>query len=232
MNEMTGCLLCGAELCYTERAEERRCAVCGQIFMTNAFCKNGHYVCDTCHDAGVSEAIRFLLETDEKDPVKLFARAVQLPSVHMHGPEHHIIIPCVLLTAYKNCGGDIDLPEALEMAVERGSRVPGGICGNWGVCGAAAGAGIYASIVTGSSPLNPTEWPKPIDLASRCTGSISAHGGPRCCKRTSNLAIREAVGWTRDYMGVELPCGDFICTYSDKNRECIREGCPFYAGKV
>ena len=75
-----------------------------------------------------------------------------LPSEHMHGPEHHIIVPLVLLTALRNNGGDISYDEAMREAYTRASKLPGGTCGFWGVCGAAAGAGIFASLLLGSSP--------------------------------------------------------------------------------
>mgnify|MGYP002869165356 CR=1 FL=1 len=68
-----------------------------------------------------------------------------LPQVHMHGPEHHGIVPCVLLTAYRNNGGEVDLPSSLREAVRRAKQVPGGTCGYWGACGAAIGAGIDIS---------------------------------------------------------------------------------------
>ena len=43
----------------------------------------------------------------------------------MHGPEHHVLVGSALLTAYKNCGGDLDLNEALSLMEERGKQVPG-----------------------------------------------------------------------------------------------------------
>ena len=107
----------------------------------------------------------------------------------MHGPEHHVIVPCVLLTAYRNNGGGIELEKALREAVRRASQVPGGACGYWGVCGAAAGAGIYLSILLGSNPVHKDAWPIPQRLVSDCLRAIADVGGPRCCKRTGRLAI-------------------------------------------
>lgn len=42
----------------------------------------------------------------------------------MHGPEHHIMVGCALLTAYHNAGGEIDLPKALNEMVSRDYRSP------------------------------------------------------------------------------------------------------------
>ena len=39
---------------------------------------------------------------------------MDLPSVHMHGPEHHAIVPCVLLTAFRNNGEHMDYDAALS----------------------------------------------------------------------------------------------------------------------
>ena len=39
------------------------------------------------------------------------------------------MVGSALLTAYKNAGGEIDLPEALLEMMNRGKAVPGGVCG-------------------------------------------------------------------------------------------------------
>ncbi|MCQ2356891.1 MAG: DUF5714 domain-containing protein, partial [Methanocorpusculum sp.] len=41
----------------------------------------------------------------------------------------------VLLAAYWNAGGEIDLPAALDEMIRRGSMVPGGFCRLAGACG-------------------------------------------------------------------------------------------------
>ena len=61
---------------------------------------------------------------------------MSMPSCHMHGPEHHVMVGSALLTAYKNAGGEIDLQKALHEMYCRGKAVPGGACGFWGACGA------------------------------------------------------------------------------------------------
>ena len=221
-----GCLVCGAPIVYgAER--ERECAVCHRRFVSGSECANGHYVCDSCHAAAAEPFLNFLRFTPERDATALFSQVVTLPGVHMHGPEHHRIVPAVLLAAYRNCGGEIDLPAALTAAMNRAKNVPGGTCGYWGVCGAAAGAGIYASVVTGSSPLNAGAWTKPQRLAARVIGRIADLGGVRCCKRTGFLAILEAAAWTRETLGVELIASTPVCAWSDRNRECLGAVCPF-----
>ena len=148
--------------------------------------------------------------------------------MHMHGPEHHVIVPCVLLTAYRNNGGAIDLEKALREAVRRASQVPGGACGYLGVCGAAAGAGIYMSILLGSNPVHKEAWPLPQRLAADCLNAIAEVGGPRCCKRTCRLAISRAAAFTEELLGVEMPLGKVVCRYFRTNRECLYRDCPYF----
>lgn len=61
---------------------------------------------------------------------------MSLPTCHMHGPEHHIMVGASLITAYHNAGGELEMDWALSEIVRRGKQVPGGACGNWGACGA------------------------------------------------------------------------------------------------
>ncbi|MBO4331347.1 MAG: hypothetical protein J5827_04650, partial [Oscillospiraceae bacterium] len=183
------CMLCSKPLVCSEEAIMRKCAVCGKEELSEVVCENGHYVCDDCHRAGAdSFFVPFLLQSGERSPQALLEQVMHLPRVHMHGPEHHMIVPCVLLTAYRNCGGGNNLKKDLAAALKRAGKVPGGTCGYWGVCGAAAGAGIFMSVITGSTPLNKEAWPIAQRLTARCLNAIAEAGGPRCCKRTSRIA--------------------------------------------
>ena len=225
----SGCMLCGKPLRYELVAVPRRCSICGEEKLSDAVCEDGHFVCNECHAAGLDQFfVPWLLQSGERDPLRLFEQVVALPQVHMHGPEHHAIVPCVLLTAWHNCGGQGDLKALLSAALSRARQVPGGVCGFWGVCGAAAGAGIYWSVLTGSTPVNGPAWPEPMRLVSRCLETLAAVGGPRCCKRTGRLCIREAAAFTAERTGIELPLGEVSCTYMAENRECIGARCPFF----
>jgi hypothetical protein len=224
-----GCLVCGEPLVYTEVSESRECLICHKVFPSNTSCIHGHFICDECHFAGSSDILSILLSTTEQDPIVILQQLMTIPTVHMHGPEHHILVPSVLLTAYKNCGGVVDLGLSLKETAIRGKQVPGGACGNWGMCGAAAGAGIYASIVLHSTSLNKEIWPKPILLTSRCLERISEVGGPRCCKRTSYISIQTAIDFTAEYMGISMPKSRVHCRYYNLNRECLKKECPFFS---
>ncbi len=228
----SGCLLCGKPLRYEAVAVPRRCSVCGEEALSDAVCEDGHFVCNACHAAGLDQFfVPFLLQSGEKDPLRLLEDVMALPGVHMHGPEHHAIVPCVLLTAWHNNGGAGDLRQMLAAALSRGRQVPGGACGYWGVCGAAAGAGIYMSVLCGSSPVNGEVWGVPMLLASRCLARLAEIGGPRCCKRNSRLCVQEAARFTEERFGLSLPLSEPRCTYMASNRECIGTACPFFPGK-
>ena len=228
----SGCMLCGKPLKYDLIAVPRRCAVCGEEALSDAVCEGGHFVCNACHAAGLDQFfVPFLLQSKERDPLALLEQVMALPQVHMHGPEHHAIVPCVLLTAWHNNGGEGDLKQMLSAALSRGKQVPGGACGFWGVCGAAAGAGIYMSVLTGSNPVNRDAWPIPMELTSRCLKRLAEVGGPRCCKRTSRLCIQQAAAFTGERFGLEMPLSEIRCTYMKDNRECIGRACPFFPTK-
>ncbi len=224
-----GCLLCGKPLVYFPRRRVMTCAVCRRQKETLCACEEGHFVCDECHGAGAVPAfLPLLMNSAERDPMKLLEEAMALKSVHLHGPEHHFLVPCVLLTAWRNCGGRLDLADALAEAVKRGRQVPGGTCGYHGACGAAVGAGIFLSILLGASPLTGEVWAQPQALTARCLLRNASLGGPRCCKRTARTAVEEAAAVAAELTGVSMPCAPVPCVYHDRNRECIGRSCPYY----
>ena len=212
--------------------------------------------------------------TDEKDPGEIFRQVASLECVHMHGPEHHSIVPCIMIAAFRNNGGgagfeaaleaaaergtqdsenggeagfeaaleaaaerggqdsenggEAGFEAALEAAAERGGQVPGGVCGSWGTCGAAIGAGIYGSIIADLTPYTDEGWGAVQLLTARSLEKMAAVGGPRCCKRTSRMAIEACVDFTRERYGVEMPLKDYRCTHYAINEECIHGRCPYF----
>lgn len=222
------CVICGKPLVYFNEMRPMTCAVCHQETDANAACEDGHFVCDACHAAGGAGILSALQQSGEKDPIALYLQICALPQVHLHGPEHHSIVPCVLMTAYHNCGGDIEYEDCLREAWERGRKVPGGSCGFLGVCGAAAGAGIFASILCEATPLTADVWDVPQKLTAECLRRMTDIGGPRCCKRTGRLAIEAGAAFARERFGVEMPLSSPVCTYSSRNRECLHDRCPYY----
>ncbi len=222
------CAVCGKPLIYFTEEKLLECRLCHKKKPANAACEDGHFICDECHSGGGAVVRDLLLHSEEKDPITLFLQVTQLEEVHLHGPEHHSIVPCVLLTAYHNCGGELDLEKSLQEAWKRGQKIAGGSCGFLGVCGAAAGAGIFASIISGATPLTPNQWAVPQRLAAQCLEAIAEVGGPRCCKRTGRIAIECAAEFSEKEFGVSMLCSRPKCVYCLWNNECIRDRCPFF----
>jgi hypothetical protein len=230
MSNKANCLVCGGELVYSGRHTMMECYYCGKKSLGNARCSAGHFVCDLCHSLGANDLIeKVCSETDETDPVRLANLLMKSPAVKMHGPEHHFLVPAVLLAAYYNAAGmPLEKVRKIKEARKRAENVPGGFCGFYGDCGAAVGTGIFVSIVTGATPLSKREWRLANLMTAKSLLSIARYGGPRCCKRNSYLAIREAIDFTSEELGVKIPFPRALkCTYSRLNRNCLGTRCPF-----
>lgn len=225
MNEE--CLICKAPLEYLKEDIIMTCALCKKKELSNARCVNGHYICNECHSSGVDTIIGLCLNTDSKNPIEILTMMMDQPFCHMHGPEHHIMVGSALLTAYKNAGGDINLQNMLMAMQLRGKQVPGGVCGNWGCCGAAISTGIFLSLITQSSPLAVEQWGLSNRMTSRALEAIGSVGGPRCCKRDSSLAILTAIDYVKENLGIEMEKSEVVCKYFPKNNQCIGKRCPF-----
>lgn len=169
------------------------------------------------------------LDERSANAVEVFQKLAAQPFVRMHGPEHHVLDGAALLTAYRNAGGNIDLPAALAELRKRGLNMPGAICGMWGVCGSAASVGAALSILEGTGPLTSTSsWGSHMELTSRILHAEGAIGGPRCCKRGAYVALSQATSYVRKRFGVTLEIGTVTCNYSTHNRQCLKTECPFY----
>ena len=223
------CLICKAPLEYLGTDTPMECAICHKKENSKTRCVNGHYVCNECHTRGLDSVIGLCLEETSKDPVAIIEKMMDMPFCHMHGPEHHVMVGCALLTAYKNAGGEIDLPCALAEMMSRGKKVPGGACGFWGACGAGVSAGMFVSIITKASPLTTDSWGLANLMTAKALGEIGKVGGPRCCKRDSFLSILAAVDFVKDRFGIEMEKPGIVCRYSSRNNQCIGKRCPFSA---
>ena len=226
----TGCLICGKPLEYFEPAVTLKCEICGRELESAACCEDRHFVCDKCHaQAGYESITSHALKTAHTNPVLIAEEMMRHAFINMHGPEHHYLIIAALLAAYKNSGGKIDLDKALPVARQRAEKVPGGICGLWGACGAGIGAGIFISIITGATPLSAEEWKLANQMTSASLEAISNHGGPRCCKRDTYLSILTAVGFVKDKLGHDMDKPESIrCIFFNNNPSCKKRGCLFY----
>ena len=100
-------------------------------------------------------------------------------------------------------------------------------CGFWGACGAGISAGMFVSIITGSTPLGGENFGLSHKMTARALEAIGEVGGPRCCKRDSYLSILRAVDFVKKNMGIEMEKSEIVCSYSSQNNQCIGKRCPF-----
>ncbi len=226
------CLICKAPLEYLLEDTLMECAICRKQEPSKTRCIHGHYVCSDCHTQGMDQLIGLCLEETSKDPVHILEKMMNLPFCHMHGPEHHVMVGAALLTAYHNAGGELDLSKALQEMYNRGKAVPGGSCGFWGACGAGISAGQFMAIATDSTPLAVKPWGLSNRMSAKALESIGLHGGPRCCKRDSWLAVLAAVDFAAEHLQVQMEKTVPVCSHSHKNNQCLQKKCPFYGGEI
>lgn len=163
------------------------------------------------------------------DPISMFNTIAKKDYINIHGPEHHILDGACLLTAYRNAGGAIDLDTALDKLMYEGLRMPGAMCGLWGVCGAVTSLGAALSIIDGTGPLSTDgTWGDHMEFTSASLQELGQINGPRCCKRDAFTAFLQAIRYVEKHYGVALPCRQPSCEFSARNQQCIRERCPYH----
>lgn len=224
-----GCLVCGAELVYLERPATFDCHYCGRSLSTQARCTHGHFVCDACHGADAVAAIaQICAHSAERDAVALMQAVRSHPRFAVHGPEHHAMVPAVILAALRNGGLEAG-PEKLATALQRGQSIQGGACAFLGVCGAAAGVGIAVSLLTEATPYDGQRRQLAQRATSRALERIASFEAPRCCQRDAWLALQEASGFLKEHLDLDLPVAHPLpCRQMDVNKECIGERCPLW----
>lgn len=234
MNSMgykTNCLVCGRELVYKNKSDKSECYFCKKIYESNVKCVNGHFICDGCHSLPANDLIKqFCIVSDSKDPIEMALVLMRNRKIKMHGPEHHFLVPAVLLAAYYNLKNDDERKaEKIKEAEKRAKNLSGGFCGFYGACAAGVGTGIFISLITDATPLSKYEWKLSNMMTSRSLLAIANAGGPRCCKRTTFLSIIEAVNFLSENFGVSMSINKNLkCEFSSLNKECLRDKCPFY----
>ena len=133
-----------------------------------------------------------------------------------------------MLVAYKNAGGDIDLEQALERMMAEGLKMPGAMCGLWGICGAITSIGAALAIIDGTGPLSTDgTWGNHMQFTSKAIGELGTINGPRCCKRDAMIAFKNGIDYVNAHYGVTLQYEQMQCGFTDFNEQCIKERCPF-----
>lgn len=166
-----------------------------------------------------------------KNPIEIAKGVMRENFVNMHGPEHHFLDGIAFLTAYRNAGGKVDLDKAADALAFRAEKMPGAMCGYWGICGSVASVGAALSVLHGTGPLSADSfYSDNMEYASAVIGKMSEIGGPRCCKRNAFLSIEYGAKFVKEKYGVEMETSATVCDFSARNANCIRGRCPFFKG--
>jgi hypothetical protein len=222
-------MVCGQDLTYFPTNRSADCYYCGNAFQANALCSNGHYVCDQCHAFDALEVIRTVcVQAPDSDMIDLLLRIRKHGAIPMHGPEHHSLVPGIILSVYKNVGGPIS-DEGILTGIERGRSVAGGACSFLGICGAAAGVGIAFAIIIGATPYSGRERQLVMKVTKEVMEKIAAFEAPRCCQRECWTALKAASVLSEKHLSIHLPAEQGItCTQYRSNKECIGRECPLW----
>ncbi|KJS29765.1 MAG: methyltransferase type 11 [Desulfatitalea sp. BRH_c12] len=228
-----GCMVCGSPLIYARDPQDRQCAFCGVVFSANTTCEKGHYVCDQCHTQDAVEVIRHIcLQTDETDVVRLFETIRSHPSIAMHGPEYHAMIPGILLCIYRNLGGDIS-DKMIETGILRGKGVAGGFCGFMGICGAAVGVGVAFSLLLDANPVKPSQRSTVQGVTQAVLAQIAGVKAARCCQRDGFIALTKAAELSQTLLPVTLKAEyRLVCRQMHLNKECLGKTCVLHPIKT
>lgn len=223
------CMVCKEPLNYSNEEKEVECFYCKTKAYNSVSCKSGHYVCDTCHSKEALVVIEQICKTSKlTDMMELFKIIREHPSIPKHGPEHHAMVPAIIVASYRNLGNN--LPEgALKTALSRGSSVIGGSCGFLGLCGAASGVGIGFAILLESSPIKSTARAKAQSVTHKVLGEIAKYEAARCCNREVWTALTLASKFSEEFLGVHLPTTVKVkCDQKKYNKYCYKKECPIF----
>ncbi len=224
----SGCMVCGSPLTYFENDRQIKCSFCGVVKTANAECKNGHFVCDNCHSSNAIDIVRLIcLNTDKTDMIDLFNMIRCHPSIPLHGPEYHFIVPGVIVATYRNLGGQVS-DNDIQTAIDRGKTIPGGVCAFWGGCGAALGVGAAFAVLLKGNPIKAGERKTVQQITGIIINRINKLEAARCCQREAWTALETAAELSTQYLEIPMRAeGATNCTQQSKNKECMGKGCPY-----
>jgi len=187
--------------------------------------------------APVSPLKKKVLAARETDPLAMFERIMDEATREWTNPNplpvntewHHFIIPGVIIAALRN-NGYAFTDKDVEEAMFRGEKVAGGSCGFMGTCGGACSVGIVGSMVKRTNPIWEQERSDVFRLAAGTLNRIAEYPR-RCCKRSSYIALAEAIEFLQNNGFGKIPQNAIVCKWSTQNGMCLGVKCPFHAGR-
>lgn len=231
------CPICGAATNQTDFPESDVCEICGKEYRSNFICPNGHKICGLCRTKDLfAEAKKLCLSTKSKNPIEIAEEIMNLPDLPMFGCGHYFIAPMSLLTAFKNCGGNItDLDIVLDRIYKNTSMYPMSFCKIGGLCGIPMCCGVCIRELDGRyfkdlKDLNKLE----NAMSVRCMRAILKYyveGNEGCCKNHLYSCIYEGAKFLNDYFWIEVEMPKkIICKYWENNPIDTRMECRFCRG--
>lgn len=173
--------------------------------------------------------IEDILHEKGVNPIRMFKSMAKKEYISMHGPEHHVLDGACLLMAFYNAGGKIDIDFALGKILYEGLRMPGAMCGLWGICGAITSIGAALSIIDNTGPLSEDgTWGNHMGFTAGAIRELGEINGPRCCKRDAMIAFKHGIEYVNQHYDVLLEYESQRCEFSSQNQQCIKGRCPFY----
>ena len=226
------CMVCGKPLVYDTKPSLALCHYCHTEAKTYVTCEVGHFICDQCHQKeGLAIIRQICLQTDKTDMVDLLIEIRRHHAIPMHGPEHHAMLPGIILAVARNSGLDVTKGDILT-GIERGSKVPGGSCGFMGTCGAATGVGIGFAVLFDSTPLTPGARQQAQSATAQVLSVIAGIKAGRCCQRETYIALQEVMQITSKILDQPLLAqGILTCSQYKSNRECVRKQCLLWENR-
>jgi hypothetical protein len=196
---------------------------------------NGCAQYDIYYDIITDKCLEYYESGKQKSIFEIATDIMDVEGFPIHCPQHHYLVPAVLLTACRQMQGDFtgQLKQDLSVADKRARNVLAGFCGWYGACGVAIGFGIFMSIFTQTNPLSEESWSWTNKATAQSLLNISQINGPRCCKRNTYIALDTARSIIEEHLGIVLKKPrKIVCKYFERNMTCRREKCPFYMPAV
>lgn len=226
---MRNCSLCDEPIIL--QPGRRVCSYCGLAEEGDHTCGQGHYTCQACRSAVPSDLVSMVCgESAEADPFGLARLILSHPVFNQMGPQYHVVPGPVLVAVLANRGKIADKKTALAEAVERSQAVPELSCAKRGLCGAAVGAGVAISILTGATPLSAKERSLSLEATARALSLIAGQSVHRCCRQGVYATLEATVDFLKNELGIDILTPSKYCPHAARTTECKQKACPYYGG--
>ena len=174
-----------------------------------------------------------LLHATECDPLALARKVMREEGLAVNGPIHHFLEGAAFLAAFRNAGGKLNLPRALDTLAVQAERIPEGVCDGCGICGAVTSVATAMAIIRKmTGELDGERYRVHMQYTARALAEVAALDGPRCCKRNGFVAVTLGARFLNETCGTTLAVTAAPCPFSAENPACSGGKCPFFDGKV